>query len=132
MEIQGIDLIQFCHKWWLRSTYMWLWQTAVTFGLETVGLKMSRSYLKLQMERECTENNEHYNWIMRNEPDSKRAQNVKAQQEGYQARFKKYSLMSVTNNSSKFNINEPRKARAWSDSLFILIYCCKKSNWFDI
>ena len=51
------------------------------------------------MERECTENNEHYNWIMRNEPDSKRAQNVKAQQEGYQARFKKYSLMSVTNNS---------------------------------
>lgn len=73
---------------------------------------MSRSNLKLQMERECTENNEHYNWIMRNEPDSKRAQNVKAQQEGYQARFKKYSLMSVTNNNSKFNINEPRKARA--------------------
>ena len=35
------------------------------------------------MERECTENNEHYNWIMINEPDSKRAQNVKAQQEGY-------------------------------------------------
>merc|ERR1711980_47115 len=25
---------------------------------------------KLQMDRECTENNEHYNWIMRNEPDS--------------------------------------------------------------
>ena len=55
---------------------------------------VSRSCLKLQMERECTENNEHYNWIMRNEPDSKRAQNVKAQQEGYKAWFKKYSLMS--------------------------------------
>ena len=46
------------------------------------------------MERECTENNEHYNWIMINEPDSKRAQNVKAQQEGYKAWFK-YSLNIV-------------------------------------
>ena len=39
------------------------------------------------MERECTENNEHFNWIMTNEPDSKRAQNVKAKQEGYQEWF---------------------------------------------
>ena len=39
------------------------------------------------MERECTENNEHFNWIMTNEPDSKRAQNVKAKQDGYQEWF---------------------------------------------
>lgn len=49
------------------------------------------------MDRECTENNEHYNWIMRNEPDSKRAQNVKAQQESYQAWFpvKTYYIIAL-------------------------------------
>ena len=47
----------------------------------------SVNHFKLQMERECTENNEHFNWIINNEPDSKRAQKVKATQDGYQVRF---------------------------------------------
>ena len=73
-----ILIISFYHT----TFRMWLWRTAVTFDLETVGLNTHVScikiLLKLQMERECTETNEHYNWILTNEPDSKRAQNVKA------------------------------------------------------